>query len=106
MRGPSLSNHGYLISGGSYANDHDARTEIVAILTQTEPALYVPGHEGREHLRTTKQTRDYAAYGVSHAALEDALYPLLEAPDFEAALIAAQPWCNALCLAIEEVWPC
>ena len=54
---------------GSYLALHEAR----AILAETEPAIYYPGHEGKEHLAYTVTTRDYEGYRVAVDCLVSSL---------------------------------
>lgn len=50
-----------------------AAFEVQRVMEKTERTLYLPGHEGKAHLATTVNTRDYASYGVSAECLAHSL---------------------------------
>jgi len=51
----------------------DSEGEARAILAETEPGIYYPGHEGKEHLAYTVTTRDYEGYRVAVDCLVSSL---------------------------------
>ena len=48
-------------------------SEASRILAVTEPAVYWPGSEGKEHMLQTVVTREYSDYPVSHQFLAESL---------------------------------